>query len=165
MTTSSNNTPPAGFRLGLYRVLGIADPSAATPESLRAAYRRLALEHHPDKQQVGGEGGGDAGAFAAIADAYRILGDPKARAAYDQWAKTERATSEPHFDVDLDDMTPHYDPSDSADEDPCPVRWTYPCRCGGEIVVDVADLEAQLAVFPCSGCTMRCRVVYYALDE
>ncbi|ORZ35190.1 hypothetical protein BCR44DRAFT_1434519 [Catenaria anguillulae PL171] len=56
--------------------------------------------------------------------------------------------------------------SNSSDHDDTNVEWwTYPCRCEGEFRVDVADLEAGLTVFPCSGCTMRCRVVYYAIEE
>jgi len=60
----------------LYEVLGVS-PAATTAE-LRRAYRRLALEHHPDRA-------GPAGAprFAQIAEAYRMLSDPTARTAYD----------------------------------------------------------------------------------
>jgi molecular chaperone DnaJ len=60
----------------LYEVLGVA-PSATTAE-LRRAYRRLALEHHPDRA-----GPHSAPRFAQIAEAYRMLSDPTARTAYD----------------------------------------------------------------------------------
>ena len=65
----------AGF-VDLYAVLGVA--RAATAADLRGAYRRLALAHHPDRA-----GSASAPRFAEIADAYRVLSNPVARAAYD----------------------------------------------------------------------------------
>lgn len=43
-------------------LLGV--PKASTPEDIKAAYRRLASQHHPDK-------GGDPGRMAEINDAYQ----------------------------------------------------------------------------------------------
>ena len=60
----------------LYEVLGVS-PAATTAE-LRRAYRKLALEHHPDRA-----GPASAPRFAQIAEAYRMLSDPTARTAYD----------------------------------------------------------------------------------
>ena len=62
----------------LYETLGVS-PSATTAE-LRRAYRRLALEHHPDRA-----GPASASRFAQIAEAYRLLSDPTARTAYDAY--------------------------------------------------------------------------------
>ncbi|PWV01763.1 putative heat shock protein DNAJ [Trypanosoma cruzi] len=70
----------------LYDELGIL-PSAATDE-IRAAYRRLALKYHPDKN------GGDARAaekFKKVAEAYEILSDPTKRRHYDQLGKASAA--------------------------------------------------------------------------
>lgn len=60
----------------LYEVLGVA--RSATAAEMRHAYRRLALAHHPDRA-----GPASGPRFAAIADAYRVLSDPLARATYD----------------------------------------------------------------------------------
>jgi molecular chaperone DnaJ len=60
----------------LYALLGVS--RAATTAELRRAYRRLALQHHPDRA-----GPASAPVFARIAEAYRMLCDPSARAAYD----------------------------------------------------------------------------------
>jgi len=65
-----------GF-VDLYAVLGVA--RSATVAELRHAYRRLALAHHPDRA-----GAGSAARFAEIADAYRLLSNPLARATYDE---------------------------------------------------------------------------------
>lgn len=70
----------------LYRVLGVAyDTDEA---ALKAAFRRLAKASHPDLHAR------DAAAeqrFKAISLAYETLGDPHARAAYDQACAARRA--------------------------------------------------------------------------
>jgi len=58
-----------------YETLGV--PKGASEEEIKKAYRKLAMKHHPDR-------GGDASKFKEIEEAYRILGDPNARAEYDQ---------------------------------------------------------------------------------
>ena len=52
----------------------------ASGAEIKSAYRRLARKLHPDKNQGSEE---TARAFALIAEAYEILGNPKERAAYD----------------------------------------------------------------------------------
>jgi len=60
-----------------YDILGLS-PNAA-PDEIRAAYRRLAKEYHPDINHDP-----DAGErFIAIQQAYETLIDPDARARYD----------------------------------------------------------------------------------
>ena len=58
-----------------YHTLGVR-PDASARE-IRDAYRRLARIHHPD------HGDADAGAMAALNEAYRVLGEPSRRAVYD----------------------------------------------------------------------------------
>ena len=58
-----------------YDTLGVR-PDASARE-IRDAYRRLARIHHPD------HGDADAGAMAALNEAYRVLGEPSRRAVYD----------------------------------------------------------------------------------
>jgi DnaJ-class molecular chaperone len=56
-------------------------PSSANRDQVRAAYRRQAIRWHPDKNP------GDADAaekFNQISEAYAVLKDPAARAAYDR---------------------------------------------------------------------------------
>jgi hypothetical protein len=67
----------AGRPAAYYELLRVA-PSAS-PAEVKAAYRRRALEVHPDVSDAPGA----AAAFAALAAAYDVLSDPAARAAYD----------------------------------------------------------------------------------
>lgn len=56
----------------------------ADDKALKSAYRRLAMQYHPDRNP------GDAGAetrFKAISEAYDCLKDPQKRAAYDRYGK------------------------------------------------------------------------------
>jgi len=62
-----------------YRVLGV--PRDADAAAIKAAYRRLAKSHHPDRNP------GDAQAerrFKEATQAYQLLGDPKTRAQFDR---------------------------------------------------------------------------------
>lgn len=63
-----------------YLVLGI-EPDA-DDASVRAAYRRLAREHHPDRTRSSSAVGGSD--MPAINEAYRVLSDPGRRALYDR---------------------------------------------------------------------------------
>jgi molecular chaperone DnaJ len=60
----------------LYLLLGVS--RSASGGEIRRAYRKLALQHHPDRA-----GAASAETFARIAEAYRMLSDPTARSAYD----------------------------------------------------------------------------------
>jgi molecular chaperone DnaJ len=63
-----------------YAVLGIA--ATAEPREIRQAFRRLARQYSPDVN-FGDEGA--RGLFEEIAEAYRVLSDPRARAMYDRF--------------------------------------------------------------------------------
>lgn len=67
-----------------YEILGIK--KSASDDEIKRAYRRLAHEHHPDKQ------GGNEAKFKEINEAYQALGDSQKRQQYDQFGSTFEQT-------------------------------------------------------------------------
>jgi molecular chaperone DnaJ len=60
-----------------YEVLGVSKSAGA--DEIKKAYRRLAVQHHPDKE------GGDETKFKEINEAYEVLKDASKRQRYDQF--------------------------------------------------------------------------------
>ncbi len=93
------------MRRDYYAVLGIA--ATAAPREIRQAYRRLARQYSPDVNfwDVTAET-----LFEEIAEAYRILSDPQARAMYDRFGagvlgealEAGRGGDDVHVSVELD---------------------------------------------------------------
>jgi molecular chaperone DnaJ len=65
-----------------YELLGVA--RGADGAAIKAAYRSLAKEHHPDRKNGCKE---SEARFKAINEAYDVLKDPQKRAAYDRFGK------------------------------------------------------------------------------
>src|SRR5215831_20182010 len=63
-----------------YEVLGVN--RSATEQDLKSAYRRLAHQHHPDKNQGNPEA---EERFKEAAEAYAVLSDPEQRRRYDRF--------------------------------------------------------------------------------
>jgi len=60
-----------------YEVLGVGKD--ASPDEIKKAFRRAAVQHHPDKE------GGDESKFKEVNEAYEVLKDPSKRQRYDQF--------------------------------------------------------------------------------
>lgn len=73
-----------------YIILGI--PSNSTQADIKAAYRRLAKEFHPDHY------GESQTPFQALQEAYSILSDPESRKAYDDSLQADRKQPFQHFE-------------------------------------------------------------------
>src|SRR3954447_9898771 len=63
-----------------YEILGVS--RTADGAELKSAFRKLAMQHHPDRNGGCEEA---AGRFKELNEAYSILSDPQKRAAYDRF--------------------------------------------------------------------------------
>ena len=75
-SAAAEGSPPAVADTFYYEVLGL--PPSALPEDVRKAYKRLALQFHPDKNSAA-----DATrSFLLVSEAYACLSDPARRAEF-----------------------------------------------------------------------------------
>lgn len=63
-----------------YEILGVS--KSAGPDDIKAAFRKLAAQHHPDRNPNDPKA---AGRFKEINAAYQVLSDPQRRAMYDRF--------------------------------------------------------------------------------
>ena len=92
-----------------YIILGISQNSSQ--EDIRAAYRRLAKEYHPDHY------GKDQAPFQILQEAYSILSNPKSRKSYDHTLRPEARVSNPvrrtykerSADINIEPLIPESD--------------------------------------------------------
>lgn len=63
-----------GLSMDHYKTLGVSEN--ATPEEIKTAFRKLAMQHHPDRN-------GDEAEFKKINEAYDTLSDPVRKEQYD----------------------------------------------------------------------------------
>ena len=64
-----------------YQILGV--PRGASDNEIKKAYRKLAMQYHPDRNQGKEQWANEK--FKEINEAYGVLGDPKKRKQYDQF--------------------------------------------------------------------------------
>lgn len=78
-----------------YEVLSVG--KSATDQEIKSAYRKLALQYHPDRNPTNAEEATEK--FKEITEAYGVLADPQKRAAYDRYghAGVSGAGGQPDF--------------------------------------------------------------------
>ncbi len=66
-----------------YEILGLSREASA--DDIRRAFRKLAMEHHPDRVTDPAQKEASEATFKRIAAAYEVLSDPEKKAKYDQY--------------------------------------------------------------------------------
>ncbi|OQR75767.1 chaperone protein DnaJ-like [Tropilaelaps mercedesae] len=124
-----------------YSILGL-DQTCSTDE-LRQAYKKLALQYHPDRPKTG-----DEEKFRAIERAYKVLSDPESRTDYDIHLDNSARLDHPVWQVvALDELI-------LQDE-----LHTMECRCGGTMRLDSQLASGQLPIIiQCEDCSTYVRV-------
>jgi molecular chaperone DnaJ len=91
----------------LYETLGVS--RTASPDEIKAAYRKLARQYHPDRNP------GDSAAeerFKEMSAAYDVLGDPEKRAQYDRLGSRAFGAGAGGATFDADDLGNLFDLGD-----------------------------------------------------
>jgi molecular chaperone DnaJ len=73
-----------------YDILGVSKEASA--DEIKRAYRKLAIQHHPDK-------GGDETKFKEVAEAYETLSDPQKRQMYDMGGSRGGSFGDPSSEI------------------------------------------------------------------
>jgi len=71
-----------------YQILGV--PRNARQEDIKKAYRKLAMQHHPDRNPGKEKWANEK--FKEINEAFAVLGDPEKRKQYDQFGRVGNAS-------------------------------------------------------------------------
>ena len=91
-----------------YEVLGVE--RGASPDEIKQAFRRLAMKHHPDRNQANKTEAEEK--FKELSEAYEVLSDPQKKAAYDQYGHHGVEGAFRHGNFSWEDFTHFEDVSD-----------------------------------------------------
>ena len=136
-----------------YEMLGV--PQSVRSDDLKKAYRKLAIQEHPDKATE--ERRSEANKkFQKITEAYQTLSDASKRQRYDfqlshrsLWVTTPPIINEA---VDLSEMQQYYEDGQYF--------FSHSCRCGKGYTISEFDLFQEFDIVSCSGCSLYIQVSY-----
>lgn len=87
-----------------YEVMGV--PKTASTAEIKAAYRKLAMQYHPDRNPNNKEAEEK---FKEAAEAYEVLSDPQKRKQYDQFGHQEAGGGFSHQDINMNDIFKNFE--------------------------------------------------------
>eukprot|EP01122_Echinamoeba_exundans_P001131 TRINITY_DN11080_c0_g1_i1.p1 TRINITY_DN11080_c0_g1~~TRINITY_DN11080_c0_g1_i1.p1 ORF type:complete len:148 (-),score=7.84 TRINITY_DN11080_c0_g1_i1:37-480(-) len=138
-----------------YALLGV--PVDADVELITKAYRRRALELHPDKNSPAAPTNTS---FQLLSEAYQTLKDEESRRQYDkmqQVALTSQGPARIAAELDLDEM-------EELTSNDGFTYWRSSCRCGDYYSITEMQLDEGQDTVQCPSCSLVIRVLYSPLD-
>jgi diphthamide biosynthesis protein 4 len=160
----------------------LRNESSISLQTLRAAYRRALLRHHPDKSSSKPPLTSLPEREALytvdeITHAFRTLSDPQTRAAYNTSLALKRSTivgvggriSKEGWKTGVE--TADLDDLERSDDEAGGQTWYRGCRCGEErgFVVTEDDLECAgregEVTVGCRGCSLWLRVLFGVIED
>ena len=139
--------------INFYEVLSIERTSSV--QEIKAAYHRALLQHHPDKVRTAPSK--IKMDMATIKMAYITLSSPKDRHEYDMKLmgkdRNPSGTPRPAQFLSLEEF----------EEDGG--IWRYTCRCGGTYRISEEDMERELHLSGCDGCSEVVWVGFEVVEE
>ncbi|KAF9780905.1 hypothetical protein BJ322DRAFT_1082337 [Thelephora terrestris] len=123
-------------------------PQTASFADIKASYHRLLLSHHPDKSDPSKHNSTQTDVdIGSLKEAFTTLSTAESRMRYDfelsslPCLSSRPSQSRPAHVVSLEDF-----------EDLGQV-WVYGCRCGEHYAINEADMENDVHLVACSGCS------------
>ncbi len=125
----ASSTPEAAKCGNLYDDLEL--DRLANPEDIKAAFRRMALDHHPDKTcSVSTD------QFLRAREAWEVLGDEGKRRMYDEKLKQRDPPDHVCQEVRWGDLLMSEEEEEDGNHG---MRYYWPCRCGDFFEVEKED--------------------------
>ncbi|KAG8903298.1 NEDD8-conjugating protein ubc12 [Tulasnella sp. 403] len=147
--STSSNRRKAG--MNYYLILGVSE--ASTPAEIKCAYHKLLLQLHPDRApgQPAADGAANSAFDAALLkEAYTTLISPDRRAQYDdQLRSTPQSSSSPASKGRPAQVLSLEDCDVAVDDQ----EWTYPCRCGSVYRITETQMNDDIHLVGCEGCS------------
>ena len=123
-----------------YEILGLSRD--ASQDDIRRSFRKLAMEHHPDRVTEPAEKEVSEAKFKRIAAAYEVLSDPEKRAKYDQFGSAGAFAQGTGFEgFDFGGFGDIFDAFFGGRRAAGPIR-------GGDLRIQI-ELDFEEAIFGC----------------
>jgi diphthamide biosynthesis protein 4 len=159
-----------------YHTLSI--PPTASFADVKAAYRRALLLHHPDKRPVSRSlhveeslpsivrsVSNSTPSVSDIRQAYTILSDPVLRAGFDSKLRQSTLTSSNSSRVEGSQRPAEVISLDDFESSENAQLYSYKCRCGSAYQISAIELEQDVHLMGCQGCSEVIWIGYEVAED